>query len=132
VAILRLESNNGDTVIIDSLGTSGPLKWHVTMQAAGLSADAEVDLDGAGYIYYFPPLAEYFSSIATDWRGWPGVKTWGRNPLSFEATHDGLGHIALTIVLSQPPCVLSGWRAQVTLNMDAGRLDAISRAAATF
>lgn len=56
----------------------------------GLSGTADVDTD----VIRFQDcsLADYFASLAADWRGWSGTWTWGRDALVFEASHDGLGH----------------------------------------
>jgi hypothetical protein len=129
MAILHVASNDGDSLTIDREDTPDPFWWRITLQSTDLSATADFDTDVVRF--HALSLADYFASLAADWRGWSGTRTWGRNTLILEATHDGLGHIALTVKLGQN-LYPNAWRAQVTLKIDAGALDAIARDAASF
>lgn len=95
----------------------------------------------AASVHFYEPrgfllgLGEFFASIADDWRGWTGEKTWAsvEDELSLRATHDGLGHITIVAELRRtfdPPA--REWLARGAIQLDAGALDAVARAAAAF
>ena len=52
--------------------------------------------------------------------------------LTFACTHDGFGHIEVRVELETEPRTPSAWRALGSLVVEAGQLDALARAAATF
>jgi len=104
--------------------------WDVRLEVADLAATGH-RVDAA----YGPAgaLAPYFASLAADWRGWTGERTWKAvdGTLCFTATHDGLGHIALQVELREGVW-LDAWQARATLNLEAGALDAVAADAARF
>ena len=130
MGLLRLESNDGAWVLIDRPDAPEWANWHVTIQASHLTAETDVEPDTIGYPV--PSIAKYFASLAEDWRGWSDTRVWGSNPLCIEATHDGLGHVKLKIAVSNGYVPPVAWRTEVTLHVDAGALDAIARASASF
>jgi hypothetical protein len=75
------------------------------------------------YAYRADGLPDLFEAMASDWRGWSGAKCWEslEGELKLTATHDGLGHIALDVVLGP---LYEEWKAQGTLVLEAGSLDA--------
>jgi len=80
-------------------------------------------------------LGEFFASIANDWRGWTGEKTWEsvEDELALRATHDGLGHVTVVAELRRtfdPPA--REWLVRGALQLEAGALDAVARVAAGF
>jgi Family of unknown function (DUF6228) len=129
MGLLRLESNDGARVLIDRPDAPEWANWHVTIQASDLTAETDVEPDTIGHPV--PSLARYFASLAEDWRGWSDSRIWGGDPLCIEATHDGLGHVTLKVALSKG-YLRQIWRTEVTLQLDAGALDAIARASAAF
>jgi hypothetical protein len=73
-------------------------------------------------------LVALFASMAEEWRGWEGEKSWCSIEGEFElhATSDSLGHVALRVVLtnanegpSEP------WRVESTVMIEAGRLEGL-------
>jgi hypothetical protein len=124
---LQLHSNDGAALTIEPDGRPEPFYWHVVLQASHLTASADVDLDALRHTT--PPISEYFAALAQDWRGWPDTRIWGRRPLTLSATHDGLGHVALTVEVEQS-LYPHAWSARVTLHLDAGGLDDAARQAA--
>ena len=78
----------------------------------------------------------FFEDLAASWRAWEGAKEWSslEGDLTLEAVHDGQGHVALSVSMR------SGWRDHAhgpaedwtvrgTLDLEAGRLDDLARAA---
>jgi hypothetical protein len=124
---LHLDSNDGGALTIEPDGRPEPFYWHVTFQAADLTATADVDLDALRHTT--PPIGEYFAALARDWRGWADARTWGRRPLALSATHDGLGHVTLTVELTQS-LYPGAWSVRIPIQLDAGGLDDVARQAA--
>jgi hypothetical protein len=102
-------------------------------------------------------IAEFFSAMARDWRGWAGPRELTAHPpginyspgvLRLIATADGRGHIQLRVELGAPWISTAGteafdthvgfgdpqdpgaWSAAVLLGLEAGQLDALAAAAA--
>jgi hypothetical protein len=67
-------------------------------------------------------LAALFVSLARDWKGWKGVREWEseESALRLAASHDGLGHINLEIVLRRQRGRPGDWIAATTIVLDAG------------
>lgn len=74
-------------------------------------------------------LADFFATLAEDWRGWKGGRRWAslEDDLELEATHDGLGTITLTARLRTEAFAQHRWRAAAQIVLDAGGLDRIAR-----
>ena len=72
-------------------------------------------------------LSEYFDDLAQNWRGWKGVKKWEayEGGLGLFCTSDRLGHITVTVELSEPPP--DGWLARGNVPLDAGQLEPLAR-----
>jgi hypothetical protein len=129
MASFCVASNDGGNLTIES-DKSDPLWWQATLRVPDLSAIAKVE---AGANRFGPSIADFFRSLAEDWRGWSEPKNWETNDYAIRlaATHDGLGHISLQVELgraAQP----DGWRATATLKLDAGALESIAHQAARF
>jgi hypothetical protein len=78
-------------------------------------------------------LALFFEDLASSWRGWEGEKTWHalETPFYLSATHDGLGHITLSVRVEEgwvPPT----WSAKTSLVLEAGSLDELAARVAHF
>lgn len=75
------------------------------------------------YIADAERLGPFFHEIDRDWRGWIGAKTAGVEGeawLWLSATHDGSGHVAMTVGVSSGWPMDLGWLARGTLYMDVG------------
>jgi hypothetical protein len=102
----------------------GP-KVEVELVCGGLRAKSVLP----AYIADAERLGPLFHDINGDWRGWEGAKLAGvadRDWLSVAATHDGKGHVELTISLSNGSPGTSGWSARGTLSIDLGSAAAIA------
>jgi uncharacterized protein DUF6228 len=95
------------------------------LKGDGLSASVPVRL-AAGYptVGSGRDLVEFFRSMARDWSGWEGTRTWESlgHELRLECTHDNKAQVQVAVFLSrrrigQDP---ARWRAHATLELDAG------------
>jgi hypothetical protein len=80
-------------------------------------------------------LGEFFTDLAKHWRGWDGEKTWEslEGDLVLSASHDGLGHVKLTVELRDRfRDIEYGWLARAALLLEAGSLDEVARSATRF
>jgi hypothetical protein len=77
--------------------------------------------------------AEFFQSMAVDWRGWEGERVIEslEYQLKLTCTADGRGHVALRVELRGDP-LSSNWRAAETLHLEAGQLDDLARRAKEY
>ena len=78
----------------------------------------------SGSSMYRNSLSEYFISLAADWRGWAGEKSWMNDgvEIRLDATADRLGHIKLGVTLS----TYNETRLYATIMIDCGLLDQIA------
>jgi Family of unknown function (DUF6228) len=105
-----------------------------TFSDAGLRAHTLVDLfddyemPGSDVTY----LAALFDDLAANWRGWTGSKSWSAldGQLDLECSHDGLGHITVTIELH--PLDRTRWFVRGGLVIAAGALDELAQSARRF
>ena len=78
-------------------------------------------------------LSEFFADLAAEWRGWDGDRRWAalEGDVSIAASHDGLGTISILVELRAEPAARAEpeWRASLVLDVDAGGLDQLARAA---
>jgi hypothetical protein len=128
---LEVLSNDRAALVIEREGSSD-LRWRVTLRGSrlsgsGVSATAPVYADGEGL------LVAFFDDLARDWRGWSDARTWQsiEGTLQISARHDGLGHIALRVTLTES-LDPDAWSLEVTLKVDAGALAGIARDVANF
>jgi hypothetical protein len=78
-------------------------------------------------------LVDLFDSIARDWRGWQGLRSWSsiEGEFRIDASTDKAGHVTLSVVLA--PCDgLDDWRLSVPIFTEAGQLEKIAREVACF
>jgi hypothetical protein len=75
----------------------------------------------------------FFTDLADHWKGWTGEKTHEslEGHLRVSCTMDRIGHVELRVQL-RGDTAGAGWRAEDTVYLAAGQLDAIARAAATY
>lgn len=68
-------------------------------------------------------LADFFAGLATDWRGWSGIREWTslESDLKIEARHE-FGHIQLRVTLRQALADWGndGWRVSADLTLEPG------------
>lgn len=71
------------------------------------------------------PLSSYFGDIAAHWRGWKGEKCWNdlEERCTLMATHDGRGHVTLTIGVTDISFEQS---AKLQVVLEAGQLDSFA------
>ncbi len=75
------------------------------------------------YIADAERLAPLFREIDRDWRGWDGGKKAGdpgRDWLSVSASHDGSGHVRLSIHLADGWPMETAWSVNAELTIDVG------------
>jgi hypothetical protein len=72
-------------------------------------------------------LGQFFTSLANDWRGWQGERTWATLEGEFEltATSDPLGHVRLAYFI-RPPHTGFNWELRGVLELEAGQLESLS------
>jgi hypothetical protein len=80
--------------------------------------------------YMAPDLDSFFASLAGDWKGWKGERTWAtlEGEFQFTATTDSLGHVRLGYFL-RPPQTGFNWELRGALELEAGQLEAIAKEA---
>ena len=103
-------------------------KFTVELTDCQLSATADV---WAGYTHSAPVCL--FEEMAERWTGWKDRLTWQslEGELKLECSHDGLGHIQVRVTLWSG-CMPFDWKAEVTVNTEAGQLDKLARDARRF
>ena len=69
-------------------------------------------------------LAGFLQSLAADWRGWDGVRTWRalERELLLDARHDGRGYVSLGVTLRKPGSCWddAAWSARTVFVLEAG------------
>lgn len=75
----------------------------------------------------------FFKDLAASWKGWIGAKTHEslEGHLRVSCTTDSLGHIALRVHL-RGDMQGSDWRAEDSIHLEAGQLDAIAAEAEDY
>lgn len=107
----------------DGLRRGGGSEYYrVTLKVKDLLASAK--------IYSFQPysgLAQFFEDLAANWKGWKGEKRWQSLEGEFvlSCTSDGLGHVAIDVVLKSGFCD-DDWSVHTVINVDAGQLEEIA------
>jgi hypothetical protein len=88
----------------------------VRLRVPGLDASLRVS---AHYATGFDELVAFLSGLASDWRGWPGERTYEslEHDLRLTATHDG--HVQLVVQLWEP-FARNGWSATAVVQLDPG------------
>lgn len=79
-------------------------------------------------------VASLFQSVAAEWRGWSGAKTWCSHEGEFglELTSDARGHITLLARINHDCGNADPWRLECTLSVEAGQLEVIAKRATLF
>ena len=126
--VLRINAGDGSSLTVDKGDEPVPLRWHAVLISPGLTATAELDNDPI--LFSQPMLRDFFAELAADWRGWTGTRSWRAGALAFDAEHDGLGHVRLTVELERD--LYDNWKASVPLYLDAGSLHHLAREVSSF
>jgi len=104
------------------------VNYLVTVTGDGLDASAGItSIEGDS-------LAEYFSGIAEQFRGWSGVLEWQslEGQLRAQANWTNRGHVMLRVHL-RPTAYDTAWEVSVEFDIEAGaEMDALSTEAARF
>jgi hypothetical protein len=76
-------------------------------------------------------LVDFFRSMATEWYGWLGSKTWSsiEGDCSIEATVDRAGHVTLIVKLNQEMGQHDPWSLKASLEVEAGQLEELAKRA---
>ena len=80
-------------------------------------------------------IARLFETLAADWKGWEGERTWRslESDVALGATHNKLGTVRLKVRLRSDvydPTEGHVWAAEASLFLDAGGLDRLANEAA--
>ena len=126
-------------------GSDGQLRFHspavgpppsvtvvITVTLPELNASKLIEARsswGAG-----PDLADYFSDLARDWRGWDGAREWMSScgELRIASHHDRVGHVVVAVRLGRVPPIewpIAGWSVSASVVVEPGQLDGIAAAA---
>ncbi len=91
--------------------------WYVSarLRVAGLDASLRVS---AHYATGFDDLVRFFRSLASDWRGWDGERTYESLERELRLTAVHHGHVSIKARLR--PSVPDGWSATATFGLDPG------------
>ena len=74
-------------------------------------------------------IAALFRSMADEWRGWSGPKSWEslEGEMALAAVHDGVGHITLRVALVNLDAG-EPWKLETELELEPGALEALAKA----
>ena len=89
----------------------------------GMAAATTAKIDGM-FADLATTLPGFMESLAADWQGWNGTRTWKsmERELAFDARHDGRGYVALGVTLRAPGLALddTAWSARAVFVLEAG------------
>ena len=113
--VFKIRSSNDGAFL--SIEPAGPHAWFVRLEGPALAAEAKI------YHERGDGIDAFFDSLARDWKGWDGSRTWTALEADLEigATSDALGHVSLAVCLYVRGLV-GRWRASGVLIIDAGGL----------
>ncbi|GAA2368648.1 hypothetical protein GCM10010170_068640 [Dactylosporangium salmoneum] len=90
----------------------------------GMIASTSAKMDGVFAGSQATTLSAFVQTLADDWRGWDGIRTWRAldHELALDARHDGRGHVSLGVTLraSVPSWDDTAWSARVVFVVEAG------------
>jgi hypothetical protein len=102
------------------------LDWHARLAGPKLQAEATFS---ERYGREQLRVDEFLEGLAERWRGWEGTREWEALGLKLSARHDGLGHVTLEVFLQGHYARPDSWTVKASLQLDAGALDELARAA---
>ncbi|WP_410819960.1 DUF6228 family protein [Micromonospora sp. 050-3] len=89
----------------------------------GMTASTVAKVDGL-YAPLDTTLSGFVESLAADWEGWSGTRTWTslERELVIDARHDGRGHVSLGVTLRAPgpDWDATAWSARAVFVLEAG------------
>jgi len=96
------------------------------LRHSGLEAAAQVGT------YLSSGLADFFTGLATNWRGWSGRRSWTslEGELTLGAESDRTGHVYLRVHLHDG--APARWEVEAELVLEAGQLERLASDARTF
>jgi len=124
--IVQLRSARDGTTI--SLSNFVPENGSPTSESFLVSiSNYELKAETRASSYMAPNLHQYFASMASEWQGWKGEKTWATLEGEFElkATVDSTGHVRLAYFL-RPPYTDFHWELRGAIEIEVGQLEAIA------
>ena len=73
-------------------------------------------------------LANFFKSMANDWKGWQGSKSWAsiESDFELEATNDGTSSVELSFSLRKNVGADDDWEFKGKIKLELGTLDNIA------
>jgi hypothetical protein len=110
----------------EPVSTAEPIEYFsVHVDNVALQASARV------YAYWHP--AELFEDLALHWNGWQGTRSFEslERELKLACTHDGLGHILISVDLRSGPYHLD-WTVHTAVLAEAGQLERMAMKARAF
>lgn len=119
--IARIGSGSEVLTLTADDGPGQPDELLAELRAETLSASTRV------YALQFTDLAGFFEGMATDWRGWGGLRTWRSLEGDLEITLEHHRHVRLRVALRGDP-YRSDWHVIATIEVDPG--EELSTAAA--
>lgn len=108
-------------------GAEDHFVFNAAFEAMGATVYCAVD------DYYLERWGNFFSDVASCWRGWSGNKTCSSTNDAFRLsmTTDALGHVEVSVTIGSP-YVTPVWTFTGKLAIDAGQLEAVARSAVHF
>jgi len=102
-----------------------PNYYLATIRASGF----EIGQDVYAYDPKNEGLAQFFSELAVDWKGWEGVRKWSslEGEFEIECEHDRLGNIGIVARLYKNRFYGVGWTGEIHFEIGAGQLDEIAK-----
>lgn len=110
--------------------TEEPGTWRAELHQEGAAASALMFHRWSGDALR---LDRYFGQLAEQWRGWEGNLDWEGERLDLSATHDGLGHVMVAVVLhGEADRDFDRWEFRGFVKVEAGALQSLAREAAVL
>ncbi|RLV04429.1 permease [Streptomyces griseocarneus] len=97
-------------------------EYVVAFTVEGVAAGMRARLDSVRISYWdgAGPLDAFLATLARDFRGWEGERTWVTNQLVVTATFRSGGHVRLCWTLRPDFSVDDSWECSVTTTVEAG------------
>ena len=126
-----------DEIIIKSSKSSASIRFHDKHGEYFLTTVSSVDYSATIKVWSYTDsahLVDLFQSMALDWRGWTGNRSWEsiEGELHLDCSHDRLGHITLCTCLRMNDGVSDAWSIKCIITTEAGQLDKIARDITSF
>jgi len=108
----------------DPYGDGRVLKFATELHDDGMTASTVACIDGVAVYPHSTSLPAFVESLAADWRGWNGIRTWESmgGELAIGAQHDGGGHVSLGVTFRAPGHHPddTAWSARAVFVLEAG------------